>query len=387
MSGPAHEDRAHAWASPSKLDRVLACPACAPWEASLPPEVRDPKSAAGKGEAIHEKAEAHLRSWTDPTADDPDAIHLVPYLAAVRAAAKGGALLLVEERVDIAAPDCFGTFDAAVVDEFDKRLTALDLKTGGQPVDPVENIQLGAYAAGLLAKYAGKPAAWGEWTVTLVICQAAGLDGGEAVRGWETTGAWCAALLKRIKAALRAARKPAPVPVAGGHCQWCKAAAVCPARLAQAAQVFPMDAGAQVITPGPVAPALLAPEVLSRVLGLADDIEAWLKACREHARAYGCPGWKLVEGRRGARRWIDEEVAQEMIARAGRIPYGPPPLKSPTEIEKEVGKSTFAESFASIVEQADGKPSLVREDDPRPAISSASVFPSLPGGITPGDFA
>lgn len=401
MNDPAHKERAHAWASPSKLESILACPARPAFEEAMGPEVRNPGGAAAAGERKHERAEVLLRSWkdTDPAVDDADTIAAVqPYLDDVRARYGGangaslGRLMLVEDRVDIHLPDCFGTFDAAVVDPFDRVIVVEDLKGGANPVDPTENVQLGAYACGLLLKHAGaKPKDWTDWTVVLVIAQGLAMDGGAAIREWTTTGAWCAKLYKRIVAAVKASRVPRPVPKAGSHCGYCRAASKCPARLAQVGTVFPVavagnptgDAPGDKCGPTPNVE-LLDDDTVARVLDVAEDVEAFLAACRARAAERGLPGWKLVAGKRGARRWIDPATAVAALKGAGLDPYAPAPIKSPTVVEREAGKATFAAVFADLSEQPAGKPALVRESDPRPALPAGSMFPALPAGDASG---
>lgn len=399
-AAPEHKVRAHAWVSMSKLESVLACPARPAFEEACGPEVRDPNGPAAAGERKHERAEGLLRSWkdTDPATDDADTIAAVqPYLDAVRAeyGGKNGAALgramLIEERVDVLLPDAFGTVDAAVVDPFDRRIAVFDLKGGANPVDPTENAQAGGYACGLLLKYAGKPKEWTGWTVDLVIVQALALDGREPVRRWTTTGQWCARLYKRIAAAVKASRVAKPVPKAGPHCGYCRAAATCPARLAQVGSVFPVAVAGNPAGDAPgerigTAPAveLLDDATVGRVLDVAEDVEAFIAACRARAAERGVPGWKLVAGRKGARRWTDPATAAAALKGAGLDPFGAAPLKSPTVVEKEVGKEAYAATFAPLVECPAGKPALVRESDPRPAIAPGSVFPALPAGDAGG---
>jgi len=394
-----HGDRAHAWVSPSALARVLACNAAPVLCAGAPPEVRDPTGPAAWGEAAHEKAQRHLDAWTDPEGEDEHADVLAPYLAAVREAYGGiagkvcGRDMIVEKRVDIYPPDCWGTLDAAVVDPFDFIVHIFDLKTGTEGVPAKENAQLGGYACGILRKYAGtNPKSWAGWTVRLSTVGARRLDGGPAVDTWESTGEWCAALHKRIVSAVKASRaETQPVPVAGPHCHYCRAAPLCPARLSALAAVFPVAEHANPsgdpageITGRPVEPGLLAPEVLARVLSVEDQILDWLRACRAHALANPPPGWKVVAGRKGARKWVDDKTAVAALKGAGLDPYEAPKPKSPTTVEKLIGKGPFAETFAPLTQAAPGSPTLAPADDPRPGISYASAFPA---GQSPDDAA
>ena len=381
-----HSDRAHARCSPSKLDRVLGCPGSCRLEDAAPPEVRDSTGPAAWGEAGHEKAEKHLLAWTDPEPGDEHVAHTVPYLECVRRRFGGphghtlGRLLVVEQRVDIVLPDCFGTFDAAVVDPFECVIHVIDLKTGRHAVDPTESVQLGAYAIGLLRKYAGGPKDWLKWTVQLVISQAAAADGRPAERAWGAPGKWFVELEKSIKKAIKASHDPAGVLIVGSHCRWCRAAPVCPAKLGQLAEGFPLaadgpDAGGQIAEPTP--PELLSPETLSRVLALADQIRGYLDRCETYAIANTPPGWKVVQGRRGHRRWIDPLLVARVAQDRGVDPYAPRELVTPAAFERIAGgKRAFTLlGFAELCEAPDGKPQLVPATDPRPPLALAQNFP------------
>jgi len=385
----AHVERAHAWASPSTLHRVMACPASPLLASLMGPEVRDAAGPAAWGERGHEKAEHHLLAWTDIHAEDEHAAVVQPYLDAVRARLgrapeKSGRILLVEHAVEIAGVDCFGTLDAGIAAVFDQEIDVLDLKTGVVGVSPVENAQLGAYAIGLLRKFAGaSPKKWDGWVIRLTTVGARRIDGGLPVDTWTTNGVWCARLLKRIEPAVKASRKPTPLAIAGAHCQYCRAAPKCSAKLAQTASVFPIAAvddptGAP---PGelvsmPIAPELLSPEALARVLSLEGDIVDWLKACRVYALTNPPPGYKLVAGRKGARDWTSEPEATASIRAAGLHPFAAAPLKSPTAVEKETGREAFATNFAHLTASAPGKPTLAPTSDPRPALIPGAIFPA-----------
>ena len=83
------------------------------------------------------------------------------------------------------------------------------------------------------------------------------------------------------------------------------------------------------------------------------------------------PGLKLVESR-SIRKWINEDDAAKTILSS--IPglseedIFTTKLKTITNIEKLVGKKLFEAKLSNIVIKPQGKPTLVPEDDKRPAI-------------------
>ena len=172
-------------------------------------------------------------------------------------------------------------------------------------------------------------------------------------------------------------------------CRWCKVKATCPA-LAQ--HVLHAIADDFVDVSRPVAPriepdvqAMQTPglpvdaERLGHLMQAVDLIEDWCKAVR--ARAEGellagrpVPGFKLVEGRRGARRWTDEaEVEQTLKAMRLKddVMYDFK-LISPTTPEKLHKAGTIGPrqwpKLQGLMAQSDGKPSVAPDSDRRPAI-------------------
>ncbi len=111
-------------------------------------------------------------------------------------------------------------------------------------------------------------------------------------------------------------------------------------------------------------------------------IAAWTKAVRAFAHneaVAGRPpaGYKLVTGRRGNRKWLDEDAAAAALGRDGVQPYVQD-LISPAVAEKQL--KAFGKTLAAdLVTQAPGSPELVPEGDKRPAIACGpeSVFSAV----------
>ena len=106
---------------------------------------------------------------------------------------------------------------------------------------------------------------------------------------------------------------------------------------------------------------------LAELLNRADAAETFWREIRAEAlrRAVAgaeIPGYKLIEGKRGNRKWVDESVAAMLLE--GSIDPWIKKLVTPTEAEKRMknaGKD-YGE-IAALVEQAPGAPSLARWDE------------------------
>lgn len=154
------------------------------------------------------------------------------------------------------------------------------------------------------------------------------------------------------------------------QCRWCKAKAWCPA-LTKVTDEF-IEATADV-------PSMEA-QALARAMDLAPLMEERVKAVRaavEGALAKGeaVPGYKLVQGRKGARAWSDEAAAETLMRQKFRLKVEEAynlKLISPTAAEKILGEQPKRwAQLEKLITQSDGKPSVAPESDKRPAISVA----------------
>jgi hypothetical protein len=173
------------------------------------------------------------------------------------------------------------------------------------------------------------------------------------------------------------------------QCQFCKAKATCPKLashvLSTVAQDFEdMAPAAQPAMLQPADTDTLGLDALGAILGQADVIEGWIKAIRSRAESEmlqgnPVPGWKLVEGRRGARKWSDPaEVEAAMKAmRLKQEQMYDFTLISPTTAEKlakdgSIGPRQWPK-LQDLITQSDGKPSVAPETDKRPALVIATA--------------
>lgn len=418
--------------SPSSSARRIACPGSYVLEASIPDKSSE---ASDDGTAMHWVAAECLTSGSDARAfvgryidvhdaGEPvrrvqfteDFAELVqPYVDDVRARRDAtGALLLVERRVDFSravdmpAGSQFGTADAILFEPDAGALEVHDFKSGYKRVEAIGNTQLQLYAVGALDEVA----VLGEVkTLRLVIHQpkvyhepqewAPTLD--ELVRFTETA--------RRATHACKAAEH---CMQGGGiefaekylrpgdeQCTFCKAAGTCPALRGVAARVTTFtpaansaalddfevvdaaaasDASTIVRTTTDVLPQC-TPDQLGRLLKVAPLVELWLKALRAEGdrrllAGQAVPGFKVVAGKKGARKWADPEAAEAQL-KAFRLKVEEMyDLKviSPTTAEKltkgdnaVIGPRQWVK-LQTLITQADGAPSVVPDTDKRPAL-------------------
>jgi hypothetical protein len=189
-------------------------------------------------------------------------------------------------------------------------------------------------------------------------------------------------------------------------CRWCAIAGSCKARYQKVANWFPRPEQLKYMAEYPVTaknlPTLSLDE-MSKALDVADEVETWVRAVRAEALARAengakIPGWKRTEGRKGDRTADPEamtikirHVVQEHCPpdTAPLIPpvlMTEPELKSVAQIEKackKLGKlgtliwdaitGDPEKGIPSLITQAPGRPTLVRDFDSRPELAPQPV--------------
>jgi hypothetical protein len=300
------------------------------------------------------------------------------FLDTVRGSMVEGDTLLIEQRFDLSDsvhPGMFGTNDACVISPSRKTLFVFDYKHGkGHAVEAVGNPQLRYYGLGALLNAAGGGGI-GKLVLTIVQPRAPHKDG--PVRSEIISVLDLMEWASDLKAAAVATEAPNAPIVAGEHCTFCPAAAVCPALRDRALEAAMADFAGATITV-PAEPGVLSVDEMARLLAHADLIDDWLSAVRAHAlhlaeSGVAVPGFKLVP-KRATRKWRAEEEVPQALSALGLAPDDTHKrvLLSPAQIEKLLPKARRAELDALVVKESSGV-NLVPDADPRTAKTPSAV--------------
>lgn len=357
----------------SSAARWMSCPASVRLSDGLPDES---SAYADEGTLAHELAAAILLG--QPVGHAEASMHesVMDYVNAVRASA-GGHAIMVEQRVDfseaIGQPGSFGTADAIVI--AGDQLRIYDLKYGmGVRVDAEENPQLQLYALGALHQYE----MLGPFkTVRMAIHQVRLNHMSE----WVVSVDDLAAFAARARAAAEEALSETATFLPGEkQCRWCKAKAHCPALAETVAEMIGQsfeNLDAEELASEPDRVGL---NYLSHCMSAVGLVEDWCKGIRSRVErellaGNTIDGWKLVQGRKGARKWSSEADAEAALKRMR--------LKVDDIFDYRVISPTAAERLAkqgvigarqwpqleALISQSEGGLSVAPASDKRPAVT------------------
>lgn len=279
--------------------------------------------------------------------------------------------------------DAWGTGDVVIYHSEIKLLQTIDYKHGaGVFVEAEKNLQNASYII-----YAIKTLGLDVEQIEGVILQPRYPDEhGEIARVWKIDASELPAMEFDLYNDIQATKMPNAPLVAGKHCQFCDASAVCPQlkneRNRAAVEIFSDGQIKEVQYDGKPIAQLTPDEMgdLQRVRIPA--LRAWLKGAEEYiydqAVNHGNlpTGMKLV-GKKANRSWIDEEGATETLQLLGHTTEDvtvKPKLKSPAQIEKLFkNKKEAQDTVAPLVKKKSSGSVLVSESDKRPAIAHTSA--------------
>lgn len=328
------------------------------------------------------------------------------YLDAVRSQSEGNQLL-VEQRVSfgsrIGSENAFGTADAIILTA--DEIQVHDLKYGrGVKVDATGNEQLNLYGLGALEEFG----MLGEYKqIRKVIHQPRiGHHSEEVVtiaelEEFEQEVKNGVAHIRALEIGLEDGDGGAIADFEGSfnpgekQCQWCKAKAVCPALANHLMETmlgeFENLDEVELQTAVPEARAQIVSyenDRLSKFYAAIPLFENWIKAvdAAVHEKLHAgevVPGFKLVEGRKGSRKWSDDKEAEELFKSMRLKTEQMYDLKviSPTtaaKLQKEniIGPRQWSKVEA-LITQNDGKPTVAAESDKRPALDMTTQFEDL----------
>ena len=394
----------HADLAPSAAHRWMRCPGSVPMSKGIGDRG---SSYAAEGTWAHKLAEVRLEGreslTEDETADlvgltgetyDTAAMadHVGYYVDYVRGL---GGDLFTEQRLSLTAitgeEGAAGTADAVILRG--SELVIADLKYGqGVKVEAVENPQLTIYAGAALGTFA--PMMEEELAqIRLIIIQPR-LD---HVSEWVLTPAELEDRLAVIsKAAAEARREMATDDMDQWHfCPGLSQCRFCPARgRCRELARFALTAAGLPELKGTVPK--LDTCMIGEALGKLDLIQSWVDGMREAAeeellKGRKIPGWKLVAGRAGPRKWGDKAAADRVLSEKG-VPDSlrfARELISPTQAEKLVKAGQITEDQWQAVQgeivRSEPKPAVVPESDPREPWTplTAADYPDESGGTAP----
>ena len=395
------EEKKHAILGPSKADTWMTC--LGSTEASL--GIEGTTSAyAEEGTDHHFVAAICLEEGLDAAElvgrsmpsgaplTEENAEFLQSYLDFVRAHKDEGGHLLAEEEVPLthltSEPEAIGTADAVIL-RTDRELFVADLKFGrGVEVSPVNNRQAMMYALGVIEKHQvqddydtirigiSQPRNGGnsDWVVSMKDLLAFGDEvkrTAQRIVGFNDKGAMFFV-------------EGLPKTPSEKACRFCKAKATCEALKNEVVTTmtagFDMLDGEKVdhtalVTLKQDLDALPLPEKLGRFLGIADLAELWIKAVRGQAEVEllaGRPvaGYKLVQGKKGNRKWTNEEEVEEKLKsfRLKRDEIYHYSVISPTDAEKLLAKTSPKrwDILKTMYSQSEGAIHVAPESDKRP---------------------
>lgn len=370
----------HARLSPSSAERWIACPPSVKLSERFPDTTT---SYAEEGTTAHLVAEISIRKALGLLTEQEAATrmeeaelslyytkdmpgNLESYVEYVVSHAADADFVGLEERLVIGewVPGGYGTSDAVIIKG--DLLEVVDLKYGqGVPVSATGNPQFRLYGLGAV----------NEWLMlypfsrvrcTVIQPRLDSISSEEL--GVPELLDWAERVLR--PAALLAEKGEGEYR-SGDHCRWCKAKAVCRRRaednMALARYEF-------------AEPALLTNEDIADVLSAAGELKTWVSDVEAYAldqalnHGASFHGYKLVEGR-SLRQLTDEDGAVQILLENGiaedalytRSLVGIPAM------EKLVGKRRLAELLKEHIVKPQGKPTLVKDTDKRPAINSTEA--------------
>ena len=387
-----HKERAHAKLSASGASRWATCPGSVQMEDGIP----DKESVyAQEGTLAHEMSELKIKHYLDPKGFGKRKLNAaikklkenelyqaemefytdtyVDFIKEKALSFPSNPYIEIEKRVDFSrwVDGGFGTCDCVLI--HGSTLSIIDLKYGkGVPVSSEQNEQLILYALGA---YDAFNLIYNLDKIELNIVQ-------PRINNFST---WEISLTEmllwgdyfKVQAEKALGGNGELVPSAKA-CKFCKARDICTAR---AENNLSLESEIK------LKPNEIPKDKLYEYISRGEDIAKWVADLKAYAldmclKGEDVKGLKAVAGRT-SRSWTNQDEAINKLIEGGideAIIYDKVPLTL-AKLEKALGKQQFTTLVGDLVVTSEGKPTLVFENDKRPAITNkvnaTSIFKPL----------
>lgn len=392
MADINHKERAHAKLSASGASRWATCPGSVQMEDGIP----DKESIyAQEGTLAHEMSELKLKHYLDPKGFGKRKLNAaikklkenelyqaemesytdtyVDFIKEKALSFPSNPYIEIEKRVDFSrwVDGGFGTCDCILI--HGSTLSIIDLKYGkGVPVSSEQNEQLILYALGA---YDAFNLIYNLDKIELNIVQ-------PRINNFSTWEISLTELLLwgdyfKVQAEKALGGNGELVPSAMA-CKFCKARDICTAR---AENNLSLESEIK------LKPNEIPKDKLYEYISRGEDIAKWVADLKAYAldmclKGEDVKGLKAVAGRT-SRSWTNQDEAINKLIEGGideAIIYDKVPLTL-AKLEKALGKQQFTTLVGDMVVTSEGKPTLVFENDKRPAITNTvnatSIFKPL----------
>ena len=392
MADINHKERAHAKLSASGASRWATCPGSVQMEEGIP----DRESIyAQEGTLAHEMSELKLKHYLDPKGFGKRKLNAaikklkenelyqaemdsytdtyVDFIKEKALSFSSNPYIEIEKRVDFSrwVDGGFGTCDCVLI--HGSTLSIIDLKYGkGVPVSAEQNEQLILYALGA---YDAFNLIYNLDKIELNIVQ-------PRINNFTTWEISLTELLLwgdyfKVQAEKALGGNGELVPSAKA-CKFCKARDICTAR---AENNLSLESEIK------LKPNEIPKDKLYEYISRGEDIAKWVADLKAYAldmclKGEDVKGLKAVAGRT-SRSWTNQDEAINKLIEGGideAIIYDKVPLTL-AKLEKALGKQQFTALVGDLVVTSEGKPTLVFENDKRPAITNTvnatSIFKPL----------
>lgn len=392
MADINHKERAHAKLSASGASRWATCPGSVQMEEGIP----DKESVyAQEGTLAHEMSELKLKHYLDPKGFGKRKLNAaikklkenelyqaemesytdnyVDFIKEKALSFPSNPYIEIEKRVDFSrwVDGGFGTCDCVLI--HGSTLSIIDLKYGkGVPVSAEQNEQLILYALGA---YDAFNLIYNLDKIELNIVQ-------PRINNFSTWEISLTELLLwgdyfKVQAEKALGGNGELVPSAKA-CKFCKARDICTAR---AENNLSLESEIK------LKPNEIPKDKLYEYISRGEDIAKWVADLKAYAldmclKGEDVKGLKAVAGRT-SRSWTNQDEAINKLIEGGideAIIYDKVPLTL-AKLEKALGKQQFTALVGDMVVTSEGKPTLVFENDKRPAITNTvnatSIFKPL----------